>query len=888
MVLTLSEVARLAAPGDNVAIATRRLEPGTTLELPAGTVRLAHTVLLGHRFALRQIAVGEALLSWGLPFGVATSRIEAGDYICNESSLNLLRLRTAEAKLPLQANFSDSIQPYKLSTSSFLAAAQVGRALQTLSFSGFDRGKRGVGTRNTIVLLGTSSRAGGFVRALETRLKGQLAACSQIDGIVAVAHTEGGTREAPNNLELVLRTLAGFVVHPNVGAVLCVDQGDEAINNHRLQGYMRHNHYLLDDVPHAFMSLNADLEQCLQQGEAVVQGWLRQVNTCQRREYPASKLKLALQCGGSDAFSGISANPLAAWVAREIICQGGYANLAETDELIGAEAYVLQKVASLEVAQKFLATVERFKARAAWHGSSAEGNPSGGNKLRGLYNIVLKSIGAAMKKHPEVRLDAVIDYGEAMTQAGFTFMDSPGNDLESIAGQVASGCNLIFFMTGNGSITNFPFVPTIKIVTTTERFKLLEDDMDVNAGTYLDGGNMDELGQETLQYALKIASGQHSVGERAGHAQVQLWRNWPQISGVMLPLLQKAPLPDGEPLRLAPLKPPISLKYPAYGSEGSLQKINLILPTSLCSGQIALKMADRLNQSALGRFVALVHTEGCGASSGDSERLFSRTLLGYLRHPAIGQALLLEHGCEKTHNDFFRQELRQQGLDPQRFGWASIQLDGGIDTVTHKVEGWFRERLAQAPASARTRASDRQEVGLESLRLSILTTTEPPPALATALAQLCRLLTSAGGSVVIPDSCLYGSFIEALQPENTVTATLAYGQSLGKAGFHIMQSPTQDWLEQVTGLGATGADIMLAYVDNHPQQNHPFIPFIQVVADAEVYARYAADLDACIQGEGQLEQLMELLGATLQGHAARQGSLASGFQITRGLLGVSL
>ena len=142
---------------------------------------------------------------------------------------------------------------------------------------------------------------------------------------------------------------------------------------------------------------------------------------------------------------------------------------AETDELIGAESYVLSNVKDLPTAQLFLQKIKNFKQYAANHGASAEGNPSGGNNFRGLYNIALKSIGAARKKDPEVRLDAVIDYGALMADSGYYFMDSPGNDLESIAGQVASGCNMILFITGNGSITNFPFVPTLKFVTTTGR-----------------------------------------------------------------------------------------------------------------------------------------------------------------------------------------------------------------------------------------------------------------------------------------------------------------------------------------------------------------------------------------------------------------------------------
>ena len=245
----------------------------------------------------------------------------------------------------------------------------------------------------------------------------------------------------------------------------------------------------------------------------------------------------------------MSGNPLAAYVAKEVIRYGGCANLAETDELIGSEAYVLQNVRDLTTARTFLDTIERFKERVSWHGHSAEGNPSGGNNFRGLYNIAIKSIGAAMKRHPDVCLDYVINYSELMENPGYYFMDSPGNDLESIAGQVASGSNMIFFVTGNGSITNFPFVPTIKIVTTTGRYEMLTKDMDVNAGAYLDGTPMEELGESMLDLTVDVASGERSVGEKAGHSQVSLWRDWKQTGPVDLgPLLTASELKSGEPI----------------------------------------------------------------------------------------------------------------------------------------------------------------------------------------------------------------------------------------------------------------------------------------------------------------------------------------------------
>ena len=197
--------------------------------------------------------------------------------------------------------------------------------------------------------------------------------CENIDGVIAVAHTEGGEGRTPNNLDMLLRTLAGFMVHPNVGAILAVDYGTEAVTNRMLQDYLIKQGYPLDHVIHHFLSIRGGFDANLENGSAILRGWLNPVNAMKRTKQPLSNIKIALQCGGSDAFSGVSGNPLAAYVAKEVIRYGGAANLAETDELMGAEHYVLQNVKDLETASKFLDTIERFKERASWHGHSAEG-----------------------------------------------------------------------------------------------------------------------------------------------------------------------------------------------------------------------------------------------------------------------------------------------------------------------------------------------------------------------------------------------------------------------------------------------------------------------------------------------------------------------------------
>ncbi|MCX6047593.1 MAG: UxaA family hydrolase [Chloroflexi bacterium] len=891
------EIGRLPLPGDNVAIATRRLKVGTEIIYNDQYFTLDRTVMEGHRFAIQPIAPGEELLSWELPFGVALKQINPGDYVCNAAMLDALSVRSLDFTLPTEPNFADRIQSYTIDKEHFQPAPPVPVYAKPRTFMGYRRaGSRGVGTRNIIVLLGVTSRTSSYVRQLEARLKATVKAYPNIDDLVAAAHTEGDFVN-PNNQEILLRTLAGFMVNSNVGAVLAVDYGIEPVTNAMLRAYMEEHHYPLADVPHEFISLTGGFQENLARGEAIVRGWLDQVNRTARTEESVAHLKIALQCGGSDAFSGISGNPLLGWVAHEVVRNGGATVLAETDELIGAESYVLQKVANLEIAQTFLNMIERFKEYASWHGASAEGNPSGGNKYRGLYNITLKSIGAGMKKDPRTRIDHAIDYAMPIEQPGYYFMDSPGNDLEGIAGQVAAGCNMIWFVTGNGSITNFPYVPTMKIVTTTKRFELLHTEMDVNAGAYLDGTPMDELGQQTFEYVLKVASGQLSVGEKAGHAQVQVWRNWMQTDTSNVERLLHLPKPNGAslPIKSDVTVPNVPIKLTRSNGRRASDQIGLILPTSLCSSQVATMLARRLNQKKIGqgpqlsRYVALGHTEGCGSNSGPSEDLYIRTMLGYIAHPLVKHCMLIEHGCEKTHNDYMRHAVQDMGLDDKKLGWASIQLDGGIENVQHKLEEWFSREVARDSTPAT------EIVGLEGLRLGLLSDGPVPAAVAHQLAQITKMVVKAGGSVVVPENTgLLSStdYRSNVLQQPTVLPSLAYGEHMATNGFHIMETPTEHWVETLTGLAATGVELILAYVGEQPMQSHPLVPVVQITANAAMPQQYSADLDLILTNDlgSWQNEIFQLITRVLEHDYApkltQQGNVD--FQLTRGLLGVTL
>ncbi|PXY22664.1 UxaA family hydrolase [Prauserella muralis] len=898
------EVAVLPEPGDNAAIASRSLAEGSSIELGERTLTLRHAVPEGHRFVVRAVEQGAPLLSWSTPFARALRDLRPGDYVCTARSLDVLRSRGVSG-LPSEPSAEDvPLEPYRLEESALRLGEQIDPVAVPATFRGFAREHGPAGTRNHVVVVGTTSRSGAFVTELARRFSG--AAGAGLDGVVPVAHTEGGEDHAPNNLAFLLSALAGFLVHPNVGAVLVVDEPGSPVTGEHLREYLRAHGYPPLPPMHAFFTRRGSFADDLAAAAGVVAGWLEPMAAQARTERPVADLRIALQCGGSDAFSGITANPLAGAVAREVIRHGGAAVLAETDELIGAEGYVLENVRTADVARRFLAAIASFTERVGRHGHTAEGNPSGGNLYRGLYNIVLKSVGAARKRDRGLRLDDVIGYGEPLAGPGFTFMDSPGNDLESVAGEVAAGCNLIFFTTGNGSITNFPFVPTLKFVTTTPRYRLLRHEMDVDAGRFLTGTPMAELTAEVFAQTVRAASGEPTAGERAGHSQVSIWRDWKQTrprTPVAVSLAAPAVSDDERDAPLPGIPIPVStpddgtrpVRLLAADGRAVPEHVALVLPTSLCSGQVALRIAERAGQQdwlgdTVSRVVALPHTEGCGASSGASEETYARIMLGCLTHPHVRFALLLEHGCEKTHNDYFRSRLVEAGADPARFGWAGIQRDGGIAAVTERVRAWFADAAAGLTAPVPVTGD------LGSLAVGLEARGALTAATARALAETGHRIVAAGGTVLLSsrggllaDETFRRAAFGAAQP---VRPTLAHGQRPSAPGWHVMRAPSTDWLETATGLGACGAQLVLAHVAGGALTSPRLVPLVQVSAEADTLNRHGGDLDAALGGDAgtQARQVLDALVAVASGERHSRALAAGnvGFQVTRGLLGTSM
>jgi altronate dehydratase len=819
-----------------------------------------------------------------------------------------------------------------------------------------------VGTRNCLVILAVSSRVNPFVKALAERL-GEGGVSGGLDGIVAVSHSEGGSETSPRNTELLLRTLAGWICHPNVGALLAVDAGNEPVSNRRLQEYLQRSGGLerfgLEDLRPAFLSTGGAFERPMVEAVATASGWMATLRRARRSTCPASELTIALQCGGSDSFSGISANPLVAAVAARVIRQGGSANLAETPELAGAEDYVLAGVRDRETAAEFLNAVDRFRRWMAEHGHDPEGNPSAGNRRRGLYNITLKALGAAMKKPASIRLEEVVDYAEPPRRRGFYFMNSPGNDLESVAGQVASGCNLILFTTGSGSVTNFPFVPTLKVMSTSARFQLLRHDMDLDAGRVLGGEDLDRLTDEAYRLALEVASGRRTRGEVAGHAQVSIWRDWtrgnpalreqPEVgrqapgprsresgdgsleafrdvqsaqpggptsreAGVTL-VGPKAATADGSlpagQRRLDPvptgggsgsirrLQTSVS-RYPASGPPSPIfpppahLRCDLIVPTSLCAGQVAVAAVRRLaGKGGSGnsrRLVALPHTEGCGCTGGTSQELFERLLLGHLTHPLVIRALLLEHGCEKVHNQRMQRLLESRGLVPEHFGWASVQLDGGFEAVLERIAAWYVQTSVAERATLPGPLDDSSGVAGVAPAIGLGWTGPVPEAAQRMLGQVASVLADEGWAVLesapdrFSDRTAAGEVPHSLEP-------WGFAQPPPGPGRFRMETVTAHWGEILTGLAAAGCLAVIAWHGDGPRPGHPLVPVLRVGPDGS-----SPEFDVTFPaGEPRAADLgtqvvLEAVGRCWRGRqtvrAWRLGDVD--FQVPRGPWGISV
>jgi altronate hydrolase len=510
---TAANAAILLHARDNVAIARLTLPAGQSVNVQDVTLLTTAAIPAGHKFATRAIALGEPVYRYGNIIGFATEPIGAGDHVhVHNVGFEELDAAKALAELPPQKGRSENPSTPVVSH----------------TFLGYRRSDGRVGTRNYIAVVAASNCA-AFTAQLIADSFTHEALPPNLDGVVAFPHGEGCAHSIGPDTEQLERTLKGVLDHPNVSAALILGLGCE-VN--------QIGHYLgradqVTDVPATLQGLtlqeSGGTRSAVEAARKHVRGFIERAAAEKRTEVPASKIVLGLNCGGSDSFSGITANPALGYCCDLLVEQGGTAVLAETTEIFGAEHLLLRRARNPEVARQLLKCVENYKAYLRQFGGSFNDNPSPGNKEGGLTNILEKSLGAVAKAGTSP-LEDVVKYAERISSPGFVFMDTPGYDPVSITGLAAGGANLIAFTTGRGSAIGFPNVPVLKIASNTNTYRRMTGNMDINAGRIADGeASIEDVGREIFEALLRIASGERTKAEQLGHHEFAPWRIGPVL-----------------------------------------------------------------------------------------------------------------------------------------------------------------------------------------------------------------------------------------------------------------------------------------------------------------------------------------------------------------------
>ena len=500
--IPLQTVAILLHPSDDVAIARTPLSRGTKLQLPDDTViEVLQRVQSGHKVALHEIKEKYPVRKFGSIIGFATQPITVGSHVHTHN--------LAVGKLDLDYQFGAEYRPVEHVP-----------VEQRRTFLGYKRPNGRAATRNYIALISTVNCSASTIRQVQARFgTAILRMYPNVDGVIGLTHKSGcAMQQGGEAIEQLQRTLAGMAAHPNVGAYILLGLGCESnqvremIVNRQLgvgeSGQWKQPIFLNIQEHHGIAGTVEDTAQIIGQ-------LLPQVNDVRREPIPVSELIVALQCGGSDGWSGITANPSLGYCVDELVRQGGTAVLSETPEIYGAEHILLQRARSQEVGARLVERIRWWEHYTAINDMEMDNNPAPGNKLGGLTTIYEKSLGA-IAKGGSTALNAVYKYAEQITERGMVFMDTPGYDPVSVTGQVAGGANIVVFTTGRGSAFGFKPAPSVKVATNTALYENMTNDMDINAGVVLDGVSLQEVGRQILEEVIAVASGKQSKSEAQG------------------------------------------------------------------------------------------------------------------------------------------------------------------------------------------------------------------------------------------------------------------------------------------------------------------------------------------------------------------------------------
>jgi altronate hydrolase len=490
--MTPSPVIRLHT-NDDVLIATQQLMPGMLIETENLTVR--ELIPPGHKVAAREIQAGDAVRRYNQIIGFATTDIGSGRHV----------------------------HTHNLSMGEFERDYGIGQDVRTLTpvtksatFMGYKRPNGKVGTRNYIAVIASVNCSATVVRAIANHFNPQrLESYPNVDGVIALPHPLGcGLGATGEGMDILRRTLVGYAKHPNFAGVLFVGLGCEQNQIAPLLTLVgAHEPGMLQQL---VMQAEGGTTAAIKKGITQVTAMLEQASFCKREEVSVSHLIVGLNCGGSDGYSGITANPALGGASDLLISHGGTTILSETPEIYGAEHLLTRRAASPEIANKLIDRIRWWKDYTSRTGGEMNNNPSVGNKAGGLTTILEKSLGAVAKGGTST-LNGVFQYAEPVTARGFVYMDTPGYDPVSATGQAAGGAQIICFTTGRGSAFGCAGVPTIKLATNNALFERMRDDMDVNCGDLLDGVPMPEISQRIFDAIIRHASGEKVRSEELGY-----------------------------------------------------------------------------------------------------------------------------------------------------------------------------------------------------------------------------------------------------------------------------------------------------------------------------------------------------------------------------------
>lgn len=484
---------------DNVAVALANLDAGTAT---AEGVAVLRRIPKGHKFAIRAIGAGQPVTKFGQIIGFATTAIAAGDWV-HEHNCSVGEEHGAFAR---DYDFCAGVVPVDF----------VAEGTQA-TFEGYRRPSGKVGTRNYLGVLTSvncSTTVAGFI-VKEIERSGVLDDYPDVDGIVALKQANGCVIDSRGVIfDVLKRTSWGYATNPNMGGVLMVGLGCEGFQIPRFKE--AYNVTESDTFRTMTIQETGGTRKTVDAGVEAIKAMLPIVGAARRETVPASELMLALQCGGSDGYSGITANPALGVAADMLVRHGGTAILSETPEIYGAEHLLTRRARSREVGEKLVDIIHWWEDYAARNLMELNNNPSPGNKLGGLTTILEKSLGAAAKGGT-TPLNAVYHYAEPVTEKGFVFMDTPGYDPVSATGQIAGGANVLAFTTGRGSAYGAKPTPSIKIATNSDTYQRMIDDMDLNGGDVLEGGSLEAKGREIFEEVLAVASGKRTKSELLGY-----------------------------------------------------------------------------------------------------------------------------------------------------------------------------------------------------------------------------------------------------------------------------------------------------------------------------------------------------------------------------------